>query len=308
MATLMGKIGAQGKVLAALLAMLALALLAACSESAVLAPPTEEFGGPEFAGVVVNSDLGVGQERLAFGVLQRDGPPLMGKQATVHTYYLPPDTDAREQRQTLTAEFEEWPLLGGVFVAEPTLDTAGIWELEASFTSNEGVSVSATAAFQVRETSATPLLGDMAPASVTARTSDVPDLSHITTDPHPDPSLYSLSIHEALETGTPLVVLFATPAYCQTATCGPLVEDMSKLKSELGESANFIHVEVYRDPHLIEPGQRPGRDDTVTAIEEWGLPTEPWTFVVDGQGVIRAKFESYVPPSTIRASLEEVLN
>ena len=283
-------------------------LAIACGGSDVIVPPTEEFGGPEFAAVVVNTDLAVGPERIAFGVVRSDGPPLEAESATVRTYYLPAGTDGREGRQTLTADYEPWPFLGGVFVVRPDLDKAGAWELEAEFTSSEGLEVIAKSAFLVKETSATPAIGGAAPASVTARTSDVPDLSHITTDPSPDPALYDLSIHEALAEHKPLVVLFATPAYCVTATCGPLVEDLSGIRGQFGDRANFVHVEVYRDPHLLEPGQRPGRDDVVDAVREWGLPTEPWTFVVDAEGIVRAKFESYAPPDTIGASLQDILN
>ena len=288
---------------------LCLILLAvACGGSGVIVPPTEEFGGPDFAAVVVNTDLAVGRERIAFGVVRRDGPPLEAESATVRTYYLPPDSDAREERESLTAEYEPWPFLGGVFVIHPNLETAGHWELETVFTSRDGLEVSAKSAFLVRETSATPAIGAAAPSSVTARTLDVPDLSHITTDPDPDPGLYALSLHEALADGKPLAVLFATPAYCVTATCGPLVEDLSRLREQFGEQANFVHVEVYRDPHLIQAGGRPGKDDVVDAVKEWGLPTEPWTFVIDSNGVVHAKFESYVPPETIGASLRELIN
>ena len=286
-----------------------IALMAACGGSGdVIVPPTEEFGGPEFAAIVVNTDLAVGKERVAFGVVRRDGPPLAGDRATVRTYYLPAGSDAREPRETLTAEFEAWPFSGGVFVAHPNLDTAGAWELEAEFTSSDGAAVTAKSAFAVKETSATPVIGSAAPASVTAKASEVADLSHITTDPNPDPALYGISIHEALADGKPLVILFATPAYCVTASCGPLVEDLSGIREQFGERANFVHVEVYRDPHLIEAGERPARDDIVDAVREWGLPTEPWTFVVDAEGILRAKFESYTPPSTISATLQELLN
>ncbi len=280
----------------------------ACGGSSVIVPPTEEFGGPEYAAVVVNRDLGVGQERIAFGVVRSDGPPLEAESATVRTYYLPPNTETREARESLTAEYEPWPFLGGVFVIHPNLDTAGTWELETEFTSTDGLEVMAKSAFLVQETSATPAIGTAAPASVTVTASEAGDLSQITTDPDPDPALYELSIHEALAEDKPVVVLFATPAYCVTATCGPLVEDLSQIQDEFPGIANFIHVEVFRDPHLIEPGQRPGRDDTVDAVREWALPTEPWTFVVDAGGIVRAKFESYAPPDTIKASLEEVLN
>lgn len=282
-------------------------LMVACGGSDVIVPPTEEFGGPEFAAIVINTDLALGKERIAFGVVRSDGPPLAAESAAVRTYYLPPNSEAREARETLTASYEAWPFLGGVFVIHPNLDTAGAWEMETEFTSSDGLMVTAKSAFLVREASATPALGSPAPASVTARASDVPDLSHITTDPDPDPSLYEHSLHEALADSKPLVVLFATPAYCVTATCGPLVEDLTVLRDEFEGRANFVHVEVYRDPHLIESGQRPGKDDVVDAVKEWNLPTEPWTFVVNGEGTVHAKFESYAPPGTISTSLRELL-
>ena len=202
--------------IAFLCALCLLILAAACGGSDVIVPPTEEFGGPEHWAVVITSDLAVGRERLAFGVGSRDGPPLQADSATVRTYFLPDNTDSREARQTLTAEFLAWPTVAGVFVAHPDFDVAGSWELEAELTTPDGVKVLAKSAFPVEETSSTPAIGAPAPASVTLRASDVEDLSHITTSGEPDPGLYALSIHEAVAEAKPFVVLFATPGVlCQ---------------------------------------------------------------------------------------------
>ena len=288
------------------MAVFLVALAAACGGSDVIVPPTEEFGGPEYAAVVVTSDMGVGRERLAFGVLTRDGGPLQAEQATVRTYFLPPNSDARELRQTLTAEFLAWPTVAGVFVTSPDFDVAGSWELEAELTTPDGAEVVAKSAFPVKETSATPTIGDPAPASVTPKASDVDDLSRITTAGEPDPALYALSIHEAVAEAKPFVVLFATPAYCVSFTCGPQVQELSALRQKFEARANFIHVEVFKDPHLIEGGRPTG--GLVESVGEWGLPTEPWTFVVDADGIVRAKFEQYTPPSVIEDALSAVLN
>ena len=104
-------------------------LMVACGGSEVIVPPTEEFGGPEFAAVVVNTDLGVGRERIAFGVVRRDGPPLEAESATVRTYYLPPNSEAREARESLTASYEAWPFLGACssFIPTWTLPAPGNW-------------------------------------------------------------------------------------------------------------------------------------------------------------------------------------
>ncbi len=298
-----------------LMAVCFIALAAACSGSGtddVIIPPTEQFGGPEYAAVVITSDLAVGKERLAFGVVTREGTPLRAESATVRTFFLPPDTDAREPRQTLTAEFMAWPTVAGVFVAYPEFDVAGSWELEAEFTTPDGTTtplgtaVVATSAFPVKENSDTPALGDPAPASITPKASDVEDLSHITTAGEPDPGLYALSIHEAMAESKPFVVLFATPAYCVSFTCGPQVQELSGLREEYAGRANFIHVEVFKDPHLIEGGRPTG--GLVDSVVEWGLPTEPWTFVVDAGGIVRAKFEQYTPAPVIEEALLEVID
>ena len=281
--------------------------LAACGGASdnVIVPPTEEFGGPEYAAVVITTDMAVGSERLAFGVLTRDGGPLEADHAVVRTFYLPDNTEERQARQILEAEFLPWPTVAGVFVAHPEFDVAGTWELEAQLTIADGTEVMASSAFPVKESSATPAIGAPAPASITLKASDVEDLSHITTSPEPDPDLYAVSIQEAVAESRPFVVLFATPAYCVSFTCGPQVAELSTLRDEYVGRANFIHVEVFNDPHLIEGGRPTG--GLVDAVQEWGLPTEPWTFVVDGEGIVRAKFEQYTPAAVIESALLETL-
>ena len=258
--------------------------------------------------MVITSDLGVGKERLAFGVGTREGPPLRAESATVRIYYLPPNSDTRELRQTLTARFEPWPFSAGVFSVYPEFDVAGAWELETEFTTPDGQAVIAKSAFAVKEASDTPAVGSPAPASLSPVASDVPDIRHITTAAEPDPALYAVSIRDAIAEGKPFVVGFSTPRYCTTGTCGPQLEQLSSLRQRYGGRANFIHVEVYKDPHLFEEGRRPGRDDVADAVQEWGLPTEPWTFVVDADGIVRAKFEAFTSAMSIEEALLETLN
>jgi len=42
-------------------------------------------------------------------------------------------------------------------------------------------------------------------------------------------------------------------------------------------------------------------------VDEWGLPTEPWTFVIDSQGLVQAKFEQFTTADQIEAKLLEIL-
>lgn len=182
---------------------------------------------------------------------------------------------------------------------------AGAYELDIDYTSNDGAPVFAQVSFILKEEASTPAIGSPAPASVTYTATDKEDISHITSSSEPDLDLYELSIHEALQQNKPLVVVFATPAFCVSATCGPQVGELTKVKEKLGDRANYIHVEVFEDPHLIENTRPTG--GLVAAVDEWGLPTEPWTFVIDSQGLVRSKFEQFTTAEQIEAELLKIL-
>ena len=121
----------------------------------------------------------------------------------------------------------------------------------------------------------------------------------------PDAGLYRLTVADALHTGKPLLLAFSTPAYCQTATCGPQLAVIKELKAKYAGKMNFIHIEVYDNPHEIE-GDLSNAVISPTA-EEWGLPSEPWTFIVDREGIIRAKFEAFTTREELEAAVEIVV-
>ena len=291
-----------------LIAPLLLILAAACSSGSdgPIISSEQQAGGPEFSGVIVTSDLAVGVNRILFGVVNRDGMPVAGETSEVGAYFLVPGEETRELKDSVTATFINWPtVVGGVFMAEFDLDLAGIYELDINFTSSDGAPVFAQTSFMIQEKSSTPAIGSPAPASVTHTAAGTDDISHITSSLEPDLDLYEFSIHEALEQDKPLVIVFATPAFCVSATCGPQVGELTKVKESVGDRAIYIHVEVFENPHLVE-GQRP-TGGLVPAVDEWGLPTEPWTFVIDRKGLVHAKFEQFTTAGEIEAKLLELL-
>ena len=149
----------------------------------------------------------------------------------------------------------------------------------------------ASARVSVRERSLTPALGAPAPLTKSKTLSDTPAMDELTSDPQPDSALYTMTIAEAVASGEPLVVVFSTPAYCTTATCGPQLDVLKQAKERHSDRANFIHVEVYDNPHEIEGDLSNAR--IAPAVTEWGLPSEPWTFVVGSDGLVAAKFEGF---------------
>ena len=81
----------------------------------------------------------------------------------------------------------------------------------------------------------------------------------------------------------PIVLLFATPQFCQSRVCGPVVDVAEQAKHEYGDKAAFIHMEIYNQN---DPGQgvRP-------QVRAFHLPSEPWLFTIDRRGVIRDAVE-----------------
>ncbi len=295
---------------------LALLLAPACFSPRGEEATPPPLGGPEYSALVVSSDLAKGANRFVFALVNRDNEPIDAREAQVVAQYTPPGAAEPEPRPIVTTQFLPWPPEGsgrGVFVTNITFDVAGdatrdhagLWELKITATAGDGREVAASTAVRVAERSATPELGEPAPRSVTPTAGDVSDLAHISSAPDPDPELYQLSLHEALDSGKPLMVLFSTPAFCISATCGPQLDILGRLRERYADRANFIHVEVIQDPHLLE-GNRAAAQH-VPAVAEWGLPTEPWTFVVDKEGRISAKFEQFTPEQTLEAALKTLL-
>ncbi len=80
----------------------------------------------------------------------------------------------------------------------------------------------------------------------------------------------------------PTVLLFATPALCQSRTCGPVVDIAEQVRAENGGGVTFIQQEIYKDN--VPPKTR-------EQVDAWHLPSEPWAFVIDRHGKVAARFE-----------------
>ncbi|MFQ6027331.1 MAG: hypothetical protein ACE5Q6_07550 [Dehalococcoidia bacterium] len=300
------------------LILLLIVVLTACGTDEPFPATQEDLPpgvGPAYNVFIVNTDLEVGTNRVVFGIADENVFPVRSDTARVQAVFVAADQNEEqgEVRHTSTARWQDWPPEGsgrGVFVTTINFDQAGegsqadpaFWQLRVDATTAEGRRVQAQAVTGVRAQALSHGIGDPAPASVTPTVNDVTDLATITSATTPDPDLYRLSIHQALQEDKPLVVVFSTPAFCASATCGPQVEMLSQVKEKYSDRANFIHVEVFEDPHLIA-GRNTGQP--VPAFSEWRLIAEPWTFVVGRSGLVRAKFEQFTTAEEIEAALLE---
>ncbi len=184
------------------------------------------------------------------------------------------------------------PDVSGLYRVNVMFSEPGIWEAEIRPTAGGALE---PFPFNVLAEPLTVAVGEPAPLSDTFTSADRP-IPEISTDPAPNPSFYELSIADAVTSGRPSVIIFATPAFCQTAICAPTMESMKAIAPTYPD-VNFLHVEVFTnldDPENLE---------AVPAVVEWGLPTEPWVFVVDASGIVAGRFEGTATPDELAALL-----
>ena len=267
---------------------------------------------------LANADLSVGPNRLSFTVQDADGLIVSDVVVVASLYNL--ERDRQRPVRSAAAEFvpygAESPVPeghrhaggsslsdasrfvgAGVYVVPVSFDRAGVWGVEFQITSPNEEAVLVNFRLSVRAESQAPELGEAAPASRSRSLLDEPEIARLTSDPAPEPGLYQLRIDEALQAGQPLIVAFATPAFCHSRTCGPTLDVVKSVWRAFAPAVLAIHVEVFENPH--EPdGLR-----EAAAFVEWDLPSEPWVFVIDSAGLITARFEGTV---TVRELSEAV--
>jgi hypothetical protein len=162
----------------------------------------------------------------------------------------------------------------------------------------------------VRETGTTPRIGAAAPASDTPTAATADEIIEISTDDDPEPDFYRESVAQALAAHQPFAVVFATPAFCASLTCAPTLDLVKSSAAEYKGRMTFIHVEPYQ-LELVDGSLRPVLSEqnlpiSVPATEQWGLPTEPYIFVVDSAGRVTAKFEGTASAEELRQAFDGV--
>ncbi len=162
-----------------------------------------------------------------------------------------------------------------------------------------GKSIGALGNVVVRKRASAPTVGEKAIPSENPTLKPGVDPQTVTTAEPPDRILLQTTVAAAMAAKRPFVVSFATPLYCQTKTCGPVVQVVQSVaKDWQGKGVDFIHIEIYKDN---DPAKGTNR-----WVTEWNLPTEPFTFVVDRTGVIRTRLEGAFGARELDAAVQKV--
>ena len=283
----------------------------------VAAEPTAP-AGEALQVLLTTSELVVGQNRFAFGLLQHH-KLLDDANVAVRVY------DIRDQQAQLMAETPAFyhklevveqgnhvhvhpdgtrhvhnaaTDVQGIYVAQVIFAHPGSWGLEILTQQGDGPVEAARLSVNVLAVSHTPMLGAPAPPSRNLIASDVSDLRQIDSSEPPDPRLHQTRIADAIAQGKPQVIVFATPKFCTSRVCGPVVDVVRTLLPDYGKRVVFIHQEIWQagTPQQFAP-----------TVQEWHLRSEPWIFVVDAQGMIRTKFEGLTTRRELEAALRHML-
>jgi hypothetical protein len=301
---------------AALVALLTV-IVAACSAAVTPASssgtpsnaPSGSSAAAPFLPVPVTSFFRVGDNRIVFGLLDPAGQKeVSGPDRTLSiAYHGPSGQSIAAAKQTFI-----WAIEGvrGVYVGRASFPTAGKWT--ADFTSQAPGSPPATVTFSLDVLDRSPVVspGDQAPSIDTPTLADVGgDLAKISTDAKPEKRFYETSEADALAAHKPFVLIFATPKFCKTATCGPTLDKLKPVAAAHPEMT-FINVEPYELTY--ENGGLQAKLDAtnqlipVPATNAFKLTSEPYVFVIGADGVVSAAFELVFSPDEIEAAIKAV--
>ena len=257
--------------------------------------------------IMATTLLETGRQRVAFLLTTPTGLVKGDNRVAITPVRLPGGAAG----ESVAAQFRQWPYgVRGAFTAEMEFDRPGLWRLDIAAQGPDAGSASME--IEILPDSTVPFIGSAAPPSDNKTLAAVGAIELLTTDYSPDPALYQTTIREAIASPLPAVVVFASPAFCTTATCGPQVDAVSELRETYAGQAHFIHVEIYDNPDEIQGDLDRAR--IAPPVAEWGLTgiphwfNESWTFVLDAAGRVQSRFEGFATIEELETALRSALN
>lgn len=260
--------------------------------------------GPDVRLIDGSDDFAPGSVRYSFLVVRPNGAPVYTPRANV---VVARSVDSSPVARTVAR-------LEPVGVPGVTVDSGDVSHLYVARFSVPGPGKYVLAAvpvgarpiqgateLDVRNKTRSPAIGSEAIASRTPTLASTHgDVKALTTRVPPDLALLRYSVAGSLHAHKPFVVVFATPKFCTSRTCGPVVDVVQQVAARFrGGPVRFIHVEVYE---RNDPSKGYNR-----WMKEWHLPGEPWTFLVGADGRIKAKFQGSFSAAELTAAVRRYL-
>lgn len=245
---------------------------------------------------VITEELEVGENRVVLTVLDENGKTLTNGLKFYFREF------GNEKKTEITSKnISNWPPNRKVFVTNINFDKVGYWEFLVE-SSNGG----AKATINVKEDSKTLGVGDSIDPIYTPSL-DKYKISDITTDINPNPDFYSYSLDSALLEGKPFFITFSTPGLCVTGTCSPQLEELKEI-SKFYDEAIIIHVEIWQNFKEVMQKGDSSLGILNDSVKKFGIETEPWTFLIDEDGMIIKRYQGFVEFSELQKDYDYVNN
>jgi hypothetical protein len=250
-------------------------------------------GGGEVEAGLATSVFTVGENRLAFGVIDGEGQFVYGPTAVYVAptpedpaqgpFLAPADVLVTEGRYRSRQAAQETDPFAAVYETEVPFDRRGTWAV-LTVTRQDGRWQAAPIQVQVttKKADEIPDVGEPAPRVETDTLESARGNVELIDTRVPPSDMHEVSFADVVGE-KPVALLFATPQLCQSRVCGPVVDVALQLREKYGDRVEFIHQEVYEGN---DPNQ--GLRDPLEAFD---LRTEPWLFVVGRDGRITARLE-----------------
>ncbi|MFL2664551.1 MAG: hypothetical protein ACJ0G8_01100 [Dehalococcoidia bacterium] len=250
---------------------------------------------------ILASDLGVGESRLPFVIINENNEPVYELSEKVIIEYCA--YECTEKKKQNNVKWRKWPVKGGIYTTYLDFDKPGYWKINFSYSVDE-ISYYAESAVTVKSKTEAPNIGEKAPITNTKTAQTIEELKQISSTVEPDLRLYKNNLVNSLANNRPIIISFSTPGFCFTKTCGPQINALSLLADKYSNNIDFIHVEIFDNPNemVLSGDYSVGKQAKI--IFDWELATEPWTFFINNNGTITDRFEGFVTIEEIEESMK----
>ncbi|MET0728335.1 MAG: hypothetical protein ABWZ76_08585 [Acidimicrobiales bacterium] len=243
------------------------------------------FGGPMFV---------AGEEsRLPFGVADQDGLlPVDETPAALTVQVLDPTGDA--VGDAIDVERHADGLPRAYFPLRVGVEAPGIYTARTEI---DGVPTEMS--FQVHAASDVKVIrpGTPLPALDTPTITDAHGVEPICTN-DPVCPLHEVTLAQALADRSPVALLVATPAFCQLAICGPVLDVLLEVRAGY-PGVRFLHAEVYADPAT-------DLDTFAPVVEPLGLHFEPCLVLARADGVVTERIDTIYDRTELQSRLDHL--
>jgi len=246
---------------------------------------------------VITEDLEVGENRVALTVIDLEGQSIS---KNLSFFYKKINNETKFAIKDLA--ISDWPSKRHVFIAKVNFEESGFWEIIVESNKGNGI-----ATVDIKNKSKTLSVGDKISSIKTPSINDF-DISEISTDIKPDPNLYKFDLKTALLKKQPIIISFSTPGLCVTGTCSPQLDQIKKISNTHSGEVIVIHVEVWKNFKEIMKEGNLSVGILNDSVKMLNIETEPWTFLIDKNGIVRNRYQGFVHFSELEKNLVELSN